>query len=942
MNNKILRGISLMVVAVSHIALSYVNVDGPGHPLATFNFPINNHIVTYNNDVQASFFAGAKSGCGAKEFALSRIGAYHTFTEPLAPEKVTLNDDPEVDNPLYDNGIDHLGLMCGNRLFVVPTNSTVAYLIENTTSFRNIAMACTQPLCDAQGKPASRVMAVAGTGGPQEQPFAFFAVQPESNSFGQEGSGIAFAVPVEVRVKIEDEEKKEVKEVIKKVFTQVQGQQTDFPQETRATPLSISSDALKIGNDLSGLGTIVSMHWNTRLGVLYIGLQTEAGSDKNDGARAVVVGCMSQDNILMLHPIMAESVVVTGAENEIVASRGAHTKVTIHHMKSMHTSTSLDYLIVVGGNEGAECTTKRMVCALPLANYRTEKGAPTPENMHKHGQLAHKHALPEDLYGGSNNVFLGRRFRTLPAEPHDILTLEDPAARVGGGQLPYGDIADVAVHEDVVFVTVGDAQEGHTPGIFFSRALLDEHGRVKGWSQWARAARSTDPVWGIKYNSNVGSFIALTDSVDGQRNLVTQTTWSTGDTDSMAGLVDLVCKEFPESSGGVQGFFDFPYQTPGLGNSSLAVAVGLKKVMVIETSVCEDQKVKAHTGSDFCLGNTAFNDIVLTPTPDTTTLVCAGHTCEQLGAITTATIASGYDQSTLVVGGVKGVAVLCDPSGKGWNTHEGLAPHFANLAGFSFTKIGDYSFVRKVIADENYLYVLTDTVFDRIAIDTSNFATNTLDITRLATHNDGSIAQKNIIFTDALVSNKLALLATSQGLYRIGNGNDCRRACNSLSCQWTPVLVPGTSMPILQLVGVSSTSVSTDFAKHEGGMLYVLSGYRGTNRSRLNRFSVNSLINASIDDSVLMHLPDVGVMNQTSTYANMGSYRNAIVSDGSMLLNCRDKEFSEKLVLNAHVRGIKQPIPLDLKEFNHVSALVRNSAVGCWMISGDFGLRVHE
>jgi hypothetical protein len=67
-----------------------------------------------------------------------------------------------------------------------------------------------------------------------------------------------------------------------------------------------------------------------------------------------------------------------------------------------------------------------------------------------------------------------------------------------------------------------------------------------------------------------------------------------------------------------------------------------------------------------------------------------------------------------------------------------------------------------------------------------------------------------------------------------------------------------------------------------------------------------------------------------------------MVTDGSLVFNTKEKEVSGKLIVDSNARGNRNAVPIDVKEYSHVSAFVRNSARGCWMISGDFGLRVHE
>ncbi|MFZ5954731.1 MAG: hypothetical protein ACOYT8_06575 [Candidatus Dependentiae bacterium] len=934
MKKKILRVLSLLLISSFHVSYSYLVVQGPGEQFQTFTHPISTTASTYNSDAQSSLFVATNKE-GAGEYAIARVGTYYTFTEPLTPKKITLNDEKDVDNPLYNAAIAHLALLMGNRLIMVPEKEPVAYLLENITSFRNLAMARTEPLRDALGNQASKIVGAGGTGAPQELFYSFFAVAPEQGVFGDQGSGIAVAVPYEVKVEEVNPETNEKKEKIKKAYGQLGGQQNEFPLELRAVRFDCESDCIKIGNKLAGLGTIVAMHWNTWLSALYIGLQTTAGDQSDDGARAIVVGYVTKDKQLKLHAIADESVFTTGLQQEIVGSKGAATCVAIHGLKNMHTSTSLDYLIIHGGNQIEHGNTKRAIYALPLVNLRTERGAPAEEDMTAHGQIAHKNAIPEDLYSNisSNNVFLGRRIKKVASQPQDIYLADDVAVQVGGGQLPYGDISDVIVQDDVVFVAVAQADKHHLPGIFYSRALFDEYGRIKAWSTWARAASITDPVWGIKYNNMVGSFIALTSLEQEKPQTIVQTTWSDGQEHGLKSLVDLISHEFPQEKAGVHGLFDFPMQSPGLANRSIMVATGLKKVMLIESDVMISDYSESHV--------VRANDTIPSIADSIHAVVCTGSELDGLNAITHATMVATADDIKIVVAGSRGLAVLCNEQGQGWPVNRGQLPSFENLKGMRFKKIGDYSFVRKIIADEQYLYVLTDKYLDRIDLMVVDCHSGHMPVTRIAEIGE-TFGSKYTVFLDVVVSDKLALLATSKGLYRIGDGKDCRIALNQSDCAWTPITIKGCTMPITQVSVASTTGLTSDFAKHHGGMLYVLCGDRGSNRSKLYRFSVKEVTQTSITSQTVMPLPDVAVGNVVTHYANMGSYRNVFTTDGSLVLNAKEKEVSSKLILDGNARGNRHAIPLDLNDFSQISAFVRNSARGCWMISGDFGLRVHE
>ncbi len=348
--------------------------------------------------------------------------------------------------------------------------------------------------------------------------------------------------------------------------------------KVRAIPLSCQSEHLAIGGELKGLGGICAMHWNTRLSLLYIGLDTTAGDNAEDGARSIVVGSITKDKQLKLHAIAPESVFSTGREQEIVGSKGAGSRVTIHTIKSMNTSTSLDYLIVHGGNHSLH-NTKRSVFALPLVNMRNEKGAPDEKDMSLHGQIACKDTLPEDLFGAvsSNAVFFGRRFKKPANIPEELPLASDKSIMVGGGPLVHGDIEDVVVQDDVVFVSVAHAEDTELPVSFTHEPFLMHMAVFKGWSAWARASSITDPVWRLKYNNIVGSFIALTADKANQPVNVVQTTWSLGEEHGLGSLVTLLTNEFPQNKPGCKGCLIFLHIRTGWVTDHLLLQPAQKK-----------------------------------------------------------------------------------------------------------------------------------------------------------------------------------------------------------------------------------------------------------------------------------------------------------------------------------------------------------------------------
>ncbi len=97
------------------------------------------------------------------------------------------------------------------------------------------------------------------------------------------------------------------------------------------------------------------------------------------------------------------------------------------------------------------------------------------------------------------------------------------------------------------------------------------------------------------------------------------------------------------------------------------------------------------------------------------------------------------------------------------------------------------------------------------------------------------------IFIDCAISGFFGLLATTGGLFRVGNGKRVNTAMNESDVSWILVTIPeGINAPI-QLLSVSQTGRHQDVAQGIGGNIYVFSAHVGVDQSRVHRFSVQTI-----------------------------------------------------------------------------------------------------
>lgn len=862
---------------------------------------------------------------------------------------------------------------------------------------KKIAVAVEDKINDANGKLTSGIesLETAGKG------YVFAAVKNNNgDAFGAPGSGIAFVALISKNVGAQggqtkskdevenngNEEKKEKredvqdankanKEDVKKEDSRDNEKEDNLVEEDKAeenkakkvildlmatssaVPLDKTSDVAKIGSDLESI-KVVDMHWDRILGRLYIALQVESENDVNDGCKAIVVGRVieSQDKISFLLKDIAIDNVFSG-QNKIIGAVGSQSKVSLHKVRTMLTSTRLHYLIVLGSN-GEPDGTKKSVYALPLVSNR--------DDQENHGMLAKKNAEPVDSFEGCNIQML--RYRSLqdPAtQSSQLLTSGDAAAQVGAGDLEAGDIAEIFVVGDSVFAVVDVSSD--VTGIFMSQALFDDKGRIKRWTQWQRVANADLPIFGGALDAKFGNFITTSGDAENNVKTVKRGQWSTGAQDGLQDLSDTLNQEFPKEIAGIQGLFEFPNYKAynkngpvdsdlGLKNITLLVATGLKKIALVELAKIQGGVLVRNTG-DFSSGKVNFAEGKITsnfPVNDTKVVVVSGGVLDDLGPIEASAV-TFEGSGRLFVAGVGGLAVLVDSTnGQGWDISQGLGPKFAGLTDkMVFKKIGDFSFVRKLVAEDKFLYVLTDKALYRIDLENSNFLTGNIDFVMIASHETIDGMNECGTLLDFAFSGKLGLLATSVGLFRVGNGKDISLD-NELD--WTHIEVPSYVGPIRQLLPISQTLREQDFAKEDtDGVLYILGAYHGKSIAQFNRFTVN--YSSGVDENTIVPFSDFFFQNSVtgqgahSYFVNFGTFRKLLKDEGALRFSARDRDMCNapflKLLPPNHIFRLVLPIvssqmvPLSIDNDSDIVKVLRSST-GPILVAGDFGLKVNE
>lgn len=936
MNIRYNYALYLFLASISLCLSAAVVIEGDTTGATSFTFAVGSHARGGSGGV---FYVGALNAGDSNSFSIARnIEGQLTF-EPFAPSTATINGVADQANPLFNASITQLStfrtLLGTNRSVLLPMAVTAAlpsslFLVRDVPTTTNAFMLAIPNVKDVQSQTTTGIIGLQSF----LQEAIFAAVLPSTSpTFGDPNSGIAVAKVESVTV----DEKTQA------VLVQINADPNSLLPETdpAASPLDRTSVSLKINSDLVSIDNALDMHYSEQLQRLYVALSVEGGPGASDGARAIAVGQLDNNKLTFFQ--IAPDAVFTDSD-EIVGGVGASTQVSIHKVRTMHTSTRLDYLIVVGGN-GSPATTQRSVYALPLVN-RLSTG--TIDNTIQ-GTLANVNDAPIDIYAPapqstcnqSSPLLRARAFVTAATEPGQIYLNNSPEAFVGGDLLPYGDITDINVYTDAVFVSVADTINSQLPGIFYSQALFDDNGVIIGWTPWQRVAGTTDPVYALSYQSMFGDFFWLTGQTALTINTAKQTLWGLGSLTGLADLVTLVSTLFDQCSGGVQGFFDLPPTTPGLFDISLFIATGLGQVLLVESGEVTGGVLDPN-GGDFSTDLQQFTDGEITvnfPIPNVKTISISGGVLTDIGPIIAATLGVNTvtNQGYLFVGGAYGLAVLAQTDGSGWSTLTGLGKQFDGLVnGMQFITLGSYSFIRKLIYDNGFLYVLTDTQLDRIDIAASDFATNTLSVVTVATLSD--VAQPTVgTLLDVLVSGKFALIGTSTGLWRVGNGADIRTATDTAAVSWTKVTIPEGVTVVQYMQAISNSAVSNSWAEGVGNV-YVNDAYRGFDWAQVNRYTVADVTTDPITNNTVLPLPDIVVQGILTSFRNFSGFRNIIMYDGADLFSTRDRFQMTPPAVYDWVLAL----PLNIAHNSIISSMVRSSASGAWIVAGDFGLRVNE
>ena len=877
--------------------------------------------------------------------------------EGITPEKVSLNGKKidgkmeEVPNPLRGAKVDHLVMMSQRPLVSVGNR---LYLVDERV--KPISVHESPKIKDALGNESSSLLALTSTAA--EVPFdldagasfaAIMAVPNKKGGFDGNGSGIA----VSFFKSIYDKQTKKSFMAWDAIdagsgVSSFDGNGQQSNKGNKALSLGKDTSVVYIDTPVNSIGKAVDLHFDRDLGRLYIALQVDA----EVGARALVVASLERGR-LMFQKIAPDSVF---SEVSSIVGQKKSGPIGITKVRTMQTRTHVRYVVVVDTDNG--------VYALPLVDnhYSSSFGA-----------LANVTEPPLEMFTREYpHKFEGRVFASEATQPEHLYTKSSVEACVGGkGSLP-GTVSDIAVSNEAVIVSTvegGNNPERVAQGIFYSQPVFDKYGRIGSWTDWQRVA-ADQPVKGFVYDVHAGKHWYIPVAKD---KMVLQTSWTNGSDKFDA----FISSTFAKSKGGVHGLFDFPYSTDGFsqrdgsrlsvqlftGNGVIALVQtgadsgGLFRPGIDTSSVCRAAKGKLD-------GFTKASTIIMSG-------------LEELGPITSAAVITDSINGWFVVGGVGGIAILADKEGRGWRKARGLGKEFEGLTTKHEWKIiRATKNIRKLVVQDGQLFALTPRVVERVMVSQEAVAAGEVPATTIAqiTQNQAREAKS---FSDLYVKGPVGILATSYGLLR--TTTDVRRT--EKHTEWKRIPLPeaagspGTGSPGTGSPGNEPVSRLFGIRALQDN-IYLLNGHVSLGQTFVYRMVIRNDREIT-DDTVTVFsdfftagekpyialFPHVfGERTRASTlffyfflktkksfFLDLGNYHNYLVTDGSFMAVSRSafgKDPASLLMLPPSIKSSDriggQTITYFLPKIPNAGTmgpLVRNSASGAWMATGDFGVR---
>ena len=468
------------------------------------------------------FFTASNEVSAGNEYTVAVVGSGNAKFIPLAPKKIKLNNVVQ-DNPL--TGAKISSLYIDNVTPVVAVDGLKKVFVIDGAKFgtASVNMLETVDLNGSNSVLINSILKTVGNGN------YYLAAVTGGGSLGDVGSGISMITVTAIEEK-KTVDGKEKSITVRKLTTL--NADTGEIGGNKALALTGATPAIKVGDDAIINSNVIDMYWAGELQRFYISLNLTTGATATDKVRAVAIGRIAVsggNNILVLDSIVPDAAIL--GTDQMVAAEGSSQAVAISKVRTMFTSTRLNYLIVAGGNG----TSGNTVYSLPLVNLSQEQNVQLYSNANQ-GTLANFSQAPKEYYDKPSGSFLGRAFVEPATISAELLTSSSAAAKVGGGALPIsaGDSIDgLFVAKDAVFVSISNNTVPNEPGLWQSQAILDSEGKIANWTAWQKVAGTTGKIFGAGVDFDTANYTYLTENSSGQAKVVKRTLWSDGMSDGL-------------------------------------------------------------------------------------------------------------------------------------------------------------------------------------------------------------------------------------------------------------------------------------------------------------------------------------------------------------------------------------------------------------------------
>ncbi len=574
------------------------------------------------------------------------------------------------------------------------------------------------------------------------------------------------------------------------------------------------------GADVASIGSSVVMYPSlTTAYQMYVGLDVTAGITAAHHAvglftASAIFETSTTSASILFGSVLPDDVVTAGFNTPVSTSEG--NSVAIKNITTTVTSTGLSYLI----NSYADGVDRQFIYAMPMVTKATT-GA-------DNGKIANFDDISQ-TFQISGSVYRSQGFETVidDAEQIDINSVDTAIIsrmKVGGGPvpLPLGQYIDqLMALGDAVYITIHDQfGTNATPGLFKSQALFDAQGRIMSWSPWQRVAGSDDQMLLAIQDRTTDAtmFVSGADS-----DTIQQTTWN--NSTDLTSAVTATASAMTVGNGGVQGLLAVSNHTPYLSGFPLLITTGNGGVVITQTG-----------------SKDAYDNIVIDTPQNTVTLNSSFGL--SIGSVVTATFSHNEDTENnwFFMGGDAGLSVLSgDTTGYTFNGElDALDSLIA--ADKSCKTLGSFSFVKKVVSHNDYLYVLTPSAVYRIIAHENKFKlVPTLDLNPelvIAASTVDAFAS----CTDMLVDDGVLLLGTTAGMYSLD-------ISGALPATPISIEIPGGLPAVSRMVTISNHA-NFNQSFYDSSNLYVLTINYALQQARLNRFTITDGVVAPIQDQL--------------------------------------------------------------------------------------------